>query len=77
MNKEDKLKTLVIECGAEFLTAGKIRPFGSDKSDITTKYYKKLKKYINQNYISKEQILNLECLKEWEVGEKGGNRDEV
>jgi len=24
-----------------------------------------------------EEILNLECLKEWEVGEKGGNRDEV
>jgi hypothetical protein len=33
--------------------------------------------WINQNYISKEEILNLECLKEWEVGEKGGNRDEV
>lgn len=48
----------------------------SDKNKATEIYLSCIEDVVSQA-IPKQQILNLECLKEWEVGEKGGNRDEV
>jgi len=45
---DEKITVLLIEGFSEFATEGKVRPFGSDRSDITKKYHKKFKNLLKQ-----------------------------
>ena len=53
-----KIRTFVIELGSEMVTQRLVRGLGVDRSDITLKYDKKLRKLIKEyiDFKSKENL---------------------